>query len=363
MGTYGCDPLLGPGSIAGGHPVHTTSLFHQNLERFKLELSLLNWDNVLAQTDVDLAYEAFWNIYLENYNRTFALKRLRFNKNINKRQNFITRGILVSRKTKQVLHKKAIGPSAENIAKYKNFKTIYQRVIRAAKKLYFTSKLESNADNPKKTWETLNEILGKSKGSVNVDRVNIDGTPSSNPLEIANHFNKFFTLVGQQISDRVAPVDKNAEDYINYNRPVPDLLLQNTTAEHARKTIKTLSQKKNSNDAQGVSTKMIKYIGNEISIPLAHIFNLSLSMGVFPSKLKLCRVVPIFKSGNNMECDNYRPISLLSSISKILEKIVADKLVTHLTSNDLLYVHQYGFLQKNLQNIIYSMLLTISPTP
>ncbi len=80
---------------------------HQNLERFKLELSLLNWDNVLAQTNVDLAYEAFWNIYLENYNRTFALERLRFNKNINKRQNFITRGILVSRKTKQVLHKKA----------------------------------------------------------------------------------------------------------------------------------------------------------------------------------------------------------------------------------------------------------------
>jgi hypothetical protein len=95
---------------------------HQNLERFKLELSLLNWDNVLAQTNVDLAYEAFWTIYLENYNRTFALKRLRFNKNINKRQNFITRGILVSRKTKQVLHKKAISsPSAENIANYKNY--------------------------------------------------------------------------------------------------------------------------------------------------------------------------------------------------------------------------------------------------
>jgi hypothetical protein len=57
-------------------------------------------------------------------------------------------------------------------------------------------------------------------------------------------------------------------------------------------------------------------------------------------------VVPIFKAGNNMECDNYRPISLLSSISKILEKIVAEKLVHHLTTNDLLYVHQYGFLPK-----------------
>jgi hypothetical protein len=220
-------------------------------------------------------------------------------------------------------------------------------VIRAAKKLYFTSKLESNADNPKKTWDTLNEILGKTKGTGNIDRVNINGTSCSEPVKIANHFNNFFTAVGKQISDGVQPVEKKAEDYIFYDTPVPDLLLQNTTPEHVRKTIKNFKPK-NSNDAQGVSTKMIKLISDEISVPLAHIFNLSLSMGVFPTKLKLCRVVPIFKAGNNMDCDNYRPISLLSSISKILEKIVAEKLVQHLTSNNLLYVHQYGFFTKKI---------------
>jgi hypothetical protein len=122
-------------------------------------------------------------------------------------------------------------------------------------------------------------------------------------------------------------------------------MLQNTTPEHVHKTIKNFKPK-NSSNAQGVSTKMVKFIGYEISAPLAHIFNLSLSTGVFPSKLKLCRVVPIFKAGNNMDCDNYRPISLLSSVSKILEKIVAEKLVHHLTANDLLYLHQYGFLPK-----------------
>jgi len=91
---------------------------------------------------------------------------------------------------------------------------------------------------------------------------------------------------------------------------------------------------------------MIKFIGVEIATPLSHIFNLSLSTGIFPSKLKQCRVVPIFKTGDQLECDNYRPISLLSSISKVLEKIVAEKLIHHLTSNDLLYMHQYGFLPK-----------------
>jgi hypothetical protein len=102
---------------------------------------------------------------------------------------------------------------------------------------------------------------------------------------------------------------------------------------------------------------MIKFVGAEISLPLSHIFNISLREGVFPNKLKLCRVIPIFKAGNPLDCDNYRPISLLSSISKILEKIVSQKLISHLLDNDLLYVHQYGFLpnrstEHNLLQII-----------
>jgi len=55
------------------------------------------------------------------------------------------------------LHRLAVSdPSLTNINKYKNFKTIYHRVLRAAKKLYYQSKLTDNASNPKKTWETLN---------------------------------------------------------------------------------------------------------------------------------------------------------------------------------------------------------------
>jgi hypothetical protein len=176
-----------------------------------------------------------------------------------------------------------------------------------------------------------------------VEKINIEGNLVSDPPTVANHFNQFFTTIGKQISESVLPVDKNPEDYIEYGRDIPDLNLQNTTPEHIQKIIKKL-QPKLSLDSQGISTKMIKLIGNEISSPLSHIFNLSLRSGVFPEKLKMCRVIPIFKSGSKSECNNYRPISLLSSISKFLEKIVAQKLIDHLLNNDLLYVHQYGFL-------------------
>jgi hypothetical protein len=82
-----------------------------------------------------------------------------------------------------------------------------------------------------------------------------------------------------------------------------------------------------------------------------------LNTGQFPFAMKQCRVIPIFKAGDPLDCDNYRPISLLSSISKMLEKIVAEKLVYHLNINDVLYQHQYGFMAKkstehNLMQII-----------
>jgi hypothetical protein len=137
----------------------------------------------------------------------------------------------------------------------------------------------------KKIWQTLNEILGKSRKSDSIEKLNINNTVSANPTDISNHFNKFFTEIGQQISDNVPPVAKQAEDYINYNREIPEMNLQNTTPEHVLKTINKLKSK-NSSDIQGVTSKMIKFVGCEISSPLSHIFNLSLSSGLFPNKLK-----------------------------------------------------------------------------
>ena len=100
---------------------------------------------------------------------------------------------------------------------------------------------------------------------------------------------------------------------------------------------------KSSLDLNGISAKIIKFIRYEIATPLVHLFNLSIRTGKFPSKLKTSRTVPVFKAGDPLSCDNYRPISLLSAISKILEKFVANQLVNHLEYNKLLYEHQYGF--------------------
>ena len=120
--------------------------------------------------------------------------------------------------------------------------------------------------------------------------------------------------------------------------------------------IKSL-EPKNSTDLDGLNSKILKKVAIEISTPLAHIFNLSFRNGVFPKLLKKSRIVPIFKSGDPNLCDNYRPISLLSQISKVLEKLVSYRLTNHLDINKLLYKHQYGFqkFKSTEHNLIHAI--------
>jgi len=326
-----------------------------NLSRFKTLLGGTNWQAVTVSNSVDIAYDEFWSVYSSLFDLTFPLKKTRFNKNIHKKAAFMTDGLLKSRETKNCLHLATLADnSAETKLRYKNYRNLYFKTIRAAKKLYFNQKLTENSKNPKKTWDLLNEIMGKSSQSVNIDKITVNDTVTSEPFEIASEFNRFFTSAGTRISNSVPPVSKQPEDYINYNREIPSLGLGNTTPEHVQKVIKSLASKF-SCDIQGINTKIIKFLGSELALPLSHIFNLSLEQGVFPSKLKACRVIP--KTGSRTECDNYRPISLLSSISKILEKIVAEKLTYHLLTNDLLYNHQYGFLpgRSTEQNLIQTL--------
>ena len=80
---------------------------------------------------------------------------------------------------------------------------------------------------------------------------------------------------------------------------------------------------------------------------LLHIFNQSLQSGIFPDKLKIARATPSFEKGSNPELGNYRPKSVLPCFSKILEKVIYNRLHKHLKENDILYKKQFGFQQNH----------------
>jgi hypothetical protein len=197
--------FIGSKSASAKHNKIKTTVSHYfsavNLNLFKRELGGTDWNSVIQSNNVDSAFDCFWSSYSNLYKQTFPLKRKRFNKNFNSINKFMTAGLLISRKTKEKLHLLAVSnPLPMNINSYKTYKSVYQRTIRAAKKLYISDKITENAKNPKKTWQTLNEILGKELKSATVSQININGTVSSDSHMIANHFNQFFTHVGQEIS-------------------------------------------------------------------------------------------------------------------------------------------------------------------
>jgi hypothetical protein len=92
-----------------------------------------------------------------------------------------------------------------------------------------------------------------------------------------------------------------------------------------------------------ISNKLLMHIAPIISVPLNYLINLSLESGYIPKELKIAKIVPVFKDGGFHNYTNYRPISLISSFAKLLEKIVARQIVRFLNGHNIIYKHQYGF--------------------
>ena len=104
---------------------------------------------------------------------------------------------------------------------------------------------------------------------------------------------------------------------------------------------------KSSTGYDNISSKWLKYIGDIVSVPLSIIVNQSLCTGIFPDKFKIAKVIPLYKKQDEKIFWNYRPISLLSYVSKVFERIVFDQLYDYFTTNGLLFNSQYGFRKQH----------------
>ena len=169
----------------------------------------------------------------------------------------------------------------------------------------------------------------------------------NNKKEIVDSFNRFFSTIGSDISDKV-PVSQIPYSQFLNQRHDKSIFLDPTTPLD---TINITSKLKNktSQGHDNISTKLIKQSIEQISTPLTHILNQSMTTGIVPQNMKLAKVIvlPIFKSGDKHSFNNYRPISILPAFSKILEKMLSIKLIGYLETHKLFFTHQYGFRPKH----------------
>jgi hypothetical protein len=262
-----------------------TRLFNlNNMSDFKNSLNQLSWIDVLSHNDVNSSFDVFWDSYSTLYDLHFPLTNFKFNKNIHGKNDFMTPGLLVSKKQKLFLHKKSLLDPLTYLDSFRTYRNIFNSLVRASKKLHYDAKFVQFAKNPKKIWNLLNEISGSKKNNKNnnIAHVNANGQMLDNATDIVNEFNSFFVNAGQNISDSVPSSSKTPESFFPpRDNPPPEFELNNINATYISDIIKSFPNKQ-SCDVDGLSLKLIKFVRGEISVPLAHIFDLSLTSGVFP---------------------------------------------------------------------------------
>ena len=169
----------------------------------------------------------------------------------------------------------------------------------------------------------------------------INGEILTDQKNVVNRFNEFFINIGPNLSNQIPPSTNCHSDYLK--SPNKDsIFITPTNFAEIHKIITNLDSAK-ATDIYHIPVKLLEIGIDFISTQLTHIFNHSFETGVFPDKLKFASVTPIHKSDSRMSLTKYRTISILPVISKILEKLMASRLMSFIKLHKIIYEHQFGF--------------------
>ena len=250
-----------------------------------------------------------------------------------------------SRLYKQYMRKR----TTLNKTKYKTLNNKLNKLLRSAKRNYYSNQLEKEKKNIKNTWKILNNVLNKNhKKSCNTE-FNLNGQTTNNPNQIPEHFNDFFINIGPNQVSQIPDTNTHFSTYLSKSTD-NTMFFNPITENEVLEVIKNLDAKK-STGHDGFSILIIKKLAAELSVPLTVIFNMSIKDGTVPDELKIARVVPIHKKESKNNFTNYRPISILPGFSKILERLVFNRCISFLNKHDILFENQFGFRPKHSTNM------------
>lgn len=317
----------------------------QLLSRMQIDFSQLQKNfpeistEVFTTNDADVACDLIVNAIREttmksSNERRFALKhpeRINPWTSIDAIQLIITKDKLLCKRRSH--HSPAIAEELKKIVtrlKQAN-KEDYENYVRA----------KVNCKEPKKMWRGLNEVTGRSKDQSAISRIIHHGVTFTEHSDIANLLNSSFTTsADESMPDNTTEGTKpeftgsQIRNSIFLTPPSPD------------EVVNIVKSMKNSSAAgdDGISARALKSLLPSICPLIVHLITVIFQSGIFPKRLKHALVTPIFKAGDRTSTANYRPISVLSLISRIIERLIHQRLLAFISEkNEKLYGHQFGF--------------------
>jgi hypothetical protein len=202
----------------------------------------------------------------------------------------------------------------------------------------------------KTTWNIVNELIGNQHSTNVIQKLSTEGSLLTNQYDIAEAFNKYFSsIIGIRNRNNLdnprydTSLTYSYLDLDNGNNH-PPLVFKFFSTWEIISIIKSLKAK-DSFGYDEVSTKLLKTCASYVSSPLTYICNRAISTGIFPDRLKYSIIKPMTKKGNKSDPSNYRPISMLTSFSKVLEKALYKRLMEHIDNNNILtFRHRASYI-------------------
>lgn len=299
-----------------------------------------NWNQIQLMQEPNEAMR----LLISEINSLINISTKKVNKKIAPRKNWMTTCLVNSCNTKEKLYKlwrkNPDNHEAEN--RYKKYSNYLKSLLRKAKD-NSDSRFLKNAD-AKGYWQFIKRKLNKTinNPSNKIDHININGIKYTAENNIAQYFNEFFCTVGSKMLGNIKEPSKTYE-LPKENRNINSMVLFGTNTMEVSRIIKKLKNKAAGYD--GITAKTLKMLVDDISEPLTHVINLCFSQGIVPADLKIAVVIPIHKSGDKSNLNNYRPISLLSVFSKIFERILFNRIFRFLRKHNLISPKQFGFIK------------------
>jgi len=322
------------------HSITYRSLKKFNEENFKNDLMCIPWDVIKVFDDVNDALDSWYTLFNEVLDRHVPIKRQRV-----KRPNqpsWLTPEIIEGMKQRDRL--KSLGDE-ENYRKARNNVT---ELIRNSKKKHFANMIDNSKQNPGNIWKVFKEF-GAGKGNCSSKNNNIftikkNGQYLDDSKDIANEFNSFFISIAENLKEPVEPTSHERLEKFCKEKLANDKFFEipEITVEKVLKYLKGLDTSK-STGVDNIGPRLLRISAPFISESLAYLCNLSFKEGKFPALWKEAKVKPLHKAGDHDDVNNYRPISILPVLSKLIETHVNNSIMSYLECNDLLYVNQSGF--------------------
>lgn len=314
--------------------------FEEN--RFLNDLSSVPWGIIEHFDKVDDIVSVWSTLLLEVLDRHAPIKHHRIKKKY--QPDWLTPELMdtMKERNKCKIH--------GNMDAYKHLRNKVSKQIEKAKRASYQSKIEEGKSDPKSIWKIFKELGANCKTNSCESNINIKLGEQlvTDETEVAELFNDYFVNVASKLKEPIKLSDNELlNDYVRSKVPTTtEFNIPLTNIMFIHNFLSNLNVNK-STGFDNIGPRILKMSADVLAPSLMFIVNTSLITGEFPCSWKEAKVKPLFKSGAKDDKNNYRPISILPTVSKLIEKWVESQFSNYLNEHNLLHQSQSGFRSKH----------------